>query len=74
MRTLADKFKDKPSEKIDLRASFHQTSTKKSQARESQMERKLSEQARNESFFVLANTDDSYNSDLRVEKKTCSNN
>jgi len=74
MRTLADKFKDKPLEKTELRSSFHQTSTKKSQARESQMERKLSEHAGNESFFVLANTDDSYSSDLRVEKKTCSNN
>lgn len=61
-------------EKIELRASVHQTSTKKSQARESQMERKLSEQSGNESFFVLANTDDSYSSDLRVEKKICSNN
>ena len=53
MRTLADKFKDKPLEKIDLRASFHQTSTKKSQARESQMERKLSEQARPNRHIIL---------------------
>ena len=29
MRTLADKFKDKPLENIEFRASFHQTSTKK---------------------------------------------
>ena len=59
---------------LSLEQVFIKHQQKKSQARESQMERKFSEHAGNESFFVLANTDDSYSSDLRVEKKTCSNN
>lgn len=36
------------------------------------MEKELSEQVGNESFFILASTDDSHSSGLEVEKKTCS--
>lgn len=36
------------------------------------MEKELSEQVGNESFFILPSTDDPHSSGLGVEKKTCS--